>query len=310
MPLTWELGAYAGQGGVHIAAYVSLVADPEKLQEAAISLVAQRDTPFFLLVPSRDLCSVQLANTAEKAGIYLLGLDELINGPNSASSGDLLGKYVCPGQSAFEEENIFRLEKEHWRVIFRGRPYTIRQSVGIQYITCLIWRAYNDEPEIHVSDLFYLVHKQPPIKDVHLSKMSSGQLSELGLDVAGLGEGLDLMTREGKQWLANQVRALEALIEEAEATGNTREALEMRAKREALEDHIKKAFGLAGRTRKASDPNERIRKSVSKAIGNTLERFGKQEGDELAVYLDDHLSTGLFCSFSKDPNIFWKVMKN
>ena len=179
----------------------------------------------------------------------------------------------------------------------------------MQYITHLIQRAYNDEQEIHVSDLYYLVHKKPVVKETVLSRMSSEQLSELGLNVSGLGEGLDLMTPEGKQWAGSQVKDLKELIEEAEEVGNTREALRLRASKEALEDHIQKAFGLSGRTRKGFDPNEKMRKSVSKAMENTLVKLGKKDGDGLAIYLDDHLDKGLLCSFRKDPNISWKIME-
>jgi len=91
--------------------------------------------------------------------------------------------------------------------------------------------------------------------------------------------------------------------------GHTKEVLRLREVKETLEGHIKKAFGLSGRARKTSDPNENIRKAVSKAIGNALVRMGKNKEDELAVYLDDQLDKGLFCSFRKDPDIFWKIMK-
>ncbi len=311
MPLTWELGTYSGQGRVHSSVYLSLSADPEKLQEAAISLIAQKETPLFLLVPSWDLCSVSLVNTAEKAGVLLISLDNLHDWQNTADGVDLLGKYVRPEQPRVEEENVFRLEKENWRVIFRGRAYTIRQSVGMQYITHLIQRAHNDEPEIHVSDLFYHVQKKPAVKETYLSNMSSEQVSELGLDVSGLGEGLDLMTPEGKQWAWSKIKELEALIEEVEETGNTREALKLRENKEALEEHIDKAHGLSGRARKSSDPNEKVRKSVSKAVGYVLNKLGRKDDppDEFALYLNDHLNTSFFCSFRKDPKISWKIIK-
>jgi len=310
MPLTWELGRYTGQDKKNVPVYVSLSANTDRLQKAAISLIAQREKPFFLLVPSRDLCAVHLINTAEKAGVYLIGLDELQKRQNTANEGGLLEYHVCSGQPSIEEENIFRLEKDNWRVIFRGHAYTIKQSIGMQYITHLLQRSCNDQPEIHVLDLFYLVHKMPAVQEKHLSKMSSEQLAELGLDVSGLGKGLDLLTQEGKQWLAIQYKELETRMEEAEETGNNIETLELQEIKKALDEHIKKVFGFAGRTRTASDPNERARKSVSKSIGNTLDRLGRPKGDELAVYLDDHVTTGLFCSFRKDPNIPWKIMRN
>jgi hypothetical protein len=70
---------------------------------------------------------------------------------------------------------------------------------------------------------------------------------------------------------------------------------------------LNKALGLSNRFRKASDPNEKIRKTVCRPIDRTLEKIGKKEGDELAVYLADHINKGLFCSFRKDPEIDWKI---
>ncbi len=309
MPQAWELGTYVGHDRSCVSVYVSISTEPERLQETAISLIVQREKPFFLLVPSRDLCPVQLIHTIENTSAYLVGLDDLHGEQDTTEEADLLGKYFCQAHPVMEEENIFRLEKENWRVVFRGRPYTIRQSVGMQYITHLIQRAYDDEPEIHVSDLFYLVHKKPPIQDTSLNRMSREQLSELGLDVSGLGEGLDFMTQEGKQWVRRQVSELERFMEEAEAEGNTNEALRLREVKENLEDHIQKTLGLSGKVRKSSDPNERMRKAVSKSIRHTLKKLGGSDGDELAIYLHDHLDTGLFCSFRKDPNISWKIIK-
>ena len=77
--------------------------------------------------------------------------------------------------------------------------------------------------------------------------------------------------------------------------GDTQGAIRLRENKEILEDHISKALGVRGRSRKNSDPNERLRKSVSKAIENTLRNLGKKEGDELAVYLND----GFYGAFLK-----------
>jgi len=214
------------------------------------------------------------------------------------------------GANELKEENFFRLEKDYWQVRFQGKRWSIRQSVGIRYIICLIERAYNDEPEIHVSELYYLVHGRPISKNTELNRLSKKKLSEIGLDVSGLAEGLDVMTPDGIEWCREQRRQLDEQMEEAEKIGQIMEVQDLRDKKEALEDYVKKALGLSRRVRKASDENERTRKSVSKAIESALVRMGKNEGDELATYIDDHLVKGLFCSFRKDQNNFWKIIKN
>ena len=227
--------------------------------------------------------------------------------PDTRRGGNMYANIDATSRS--KEDFYFRLEKDYWRIRFRGKPYTIKQSVGMQYITHLIERAYSDKHNIHVFDLYHLVKGRPIVKNTRLDRLTKEQLSEIGLNVAGLGNGFDVMTPDGKEWARNQMQQLVKAIEETEEYGNIQETLRLRKTKEALEDHIKKAYGLSGRARKTSDPNEKIRKAVSKAIENTLVRMGENDEDNLAVYLDDHLSKGLFCSFRKDPDIPWKIMK-
>ena len=116
-----------------------------------------------------------------------------------------------------------------------------------------------------------------------------------------------LMTPEGRKWANKQRDELIELMFDAERAGQTDEVLRLREMKEDLEDNIKKAYGLSGRTRKASDSDERIRKTVTRAVDRALDKIGKKEGDELAVYLDDHLEKGFVCSFRKDLKIDWKI---
>lgn len=58
LPLTWELCTYAVPDQPYISVSVSLLADPDRLQIAAISLIAQKEKPFVLLIPSRVTCSM------------------------------------------------------------------------------------------------------------------------------------------------------------------------------------------------------------------------------------------------------------
>ena len=208
-----------------------------------------------------------------------------------------------------ETENYFRLETDYWQIYFQGKRWSIKQSMGMQYITHLIRRAYTDEPEIHVSDLFYLVKGRPAIEGTELNRLTKDQIAEYDLDVTGLEQGVDMMTPEGKQWVIKQVQQLAKEIDKANMNGSTQDALRLREIKEELEEHIKKAHGISGRVRVVSDLNENIRKSISKAIEHVLVNMGKKDEDQLAMYLDDHLNKGFFCSFRKDPNISWKILK-
>lgn len=208
-----------------------------------------------------------------------------------------------------QEDNYFRLEKDYWQIRFHGKPWSIRQSLGMQYVAILIERAYNDDPDIHVAELFYLVKGRPAVENSGLSRLSKMELENIGLDVSDFGEGLDLMTPKGKEWILNKKQWLIKEIKQANEFGNVKEAEKLMESKEAIEDYLKNIFSISGQVRKVSDPNEKIRKLVSKNIVNALIRMGKKDGDDLALYLSDHLSKGLFCSFRKDPNISWKILK-
>jgi hypothetical protein len=312
LPLTWSLGSYTASARPTMAVYISLQPDAEGLQHIAITLLAQKAKPFILLTPSRNSCPVSLAETIQAAGAHLVGIDEFQGHQEPTGYAGLLGEFVISEhvESDPEKENYFRLGKGKWQICFRGKPWLPeRNYLGIRYIAHLIQRAHNDEPEIHVAELFYLVKGRPAVKNTELSKLTKEQLSETGFDLADLGNGLDLLTPKGKQRAISQVQQLSKQIEEAKKYEHTEEAHRLREQKEALEDYIGKAHGLSGRTRKASDPNETMRKAVSKAIAYALGRMGKEEGDELAIYLDGHLEKGLFCSFRKDPRISWKIME-
>ena len=114
---------------------------------------------------------------------------------------DLLGELVFAelAEKGPGKENFFRLEKDYWQIRFQGKPWSIKQSVGMKYIVHLILRSCNDEPPIYVTDLYYLVKGRPVAQDTELNRLTKEELEEMGLDVASLGDAGDIMTPEGKK---------------------------------------------------------------------------------------------------------------
>ncbi len=309
LPLTWNLGIYTLPGQPAMNVFVSLQSDSNGLQSVAIQLIIQNEKPFILLVPSRNSCPVSLLETVHRTGAHLIGLDELQCRQQIMGSENLLREFVFAelAEKGPGNDNFFRLEKDYWQIRFQGKPWSIKQSVGMQYIVQLILRSCNDDPPIYVTDLYFLVKGRPVVQNTELNRMTKEELEEMGLDVASMGDAGDIMTPEGKKWAKNQLQEYAKRIEEAECYGNVDQTLRLRTLKEDLEDYIRKAHGSFGRTRKASDANEKIRKTVTRSIDRTLEKMGKNDGDELAVYLDDHLNKGFICAFREDKNINWKI---
>jgi hypothetical protein len=72
----------------------------------------------------------------------------------------------------------------------------------------------------------------------------------------------------------------------------------------AIKKELTTAFGLRGRTRKGADPNERARKTISKAVGRTLAHIQKDDLD-LWRHLQKALELGLTSSYNPHPLVNW-----
>ena len=194
LPLTWNLGIYVAPERSPMTVFVSLQSDSDGLQSVVIQLLAQKEKPFILLAPSRNICPVSLLETVQVAEVHLIGLDELQLDPLRKESDGFGDKSIFGKHLGVESgpDNYFRLEKDFWKIRFCGKNWSIKQSVGMQYISHLIQRSYSDEPPIHVKELFYLVSGKPPTEYTKLNEMTKIELEKIGLDVKDLGDAGDL----------------------------------------------------------------------------------------------------------------------
>ena len=77
---------------------------------------------------------------------------------------------------------------------------------------------------------------------------------------------------------------------------------------DVLTSQLSAAVGLGGRARRAGDPNEKARQSVTKAIRGTIRRVADQH-EPLGRYLSNTIRTGITCCFDPDPGrpLSWQV---
>jgi hypothetical protein len=75
---------------------------------------------------------------------------------------------------------------------------------------------------------------------------------------------------------------------------------------EAIKKELTLAVGLRGRIRRGADPNERARKSISKAVGRALEHI-KEHDENLWRHLQNALSRGSFVAYKPHPPVNWII---
>jgi hypothetical protein len=100
---------------------------------------------------------------------------------------------------------------------------------------------------------------------------------------------------------------LEEDLDEAQRHGDVGRAAKLAAERDALVDELTRAFGLAGRARRAGpDPDERLRKAVSARVKATLARL-EELNPALGRHLRVSVRTGFWCCYQPEESVAWQI---
>ena len=101
---------------------------------------------------------------------------------------------------------------------------------------------------------------------------------------------------------------LRAELDEAERMNDMGRAERIRHELEAVNDELSAALGLGGRDRKMSDPAERTRERIGKAIRSAVSGI-REHDPSLAHHLTTCIRTGYYCAYLPDPRqlLSWKL---
>jgi hypothetical protein len=124
--------------------------------------------------------------------------------------------------------------------------------------------------------------------------------------VPAAGARQEVLDDEARSRFAARARDLAADLAEAEARQDAARAERIRAEMEALTDELESATGLAGRSRTFTDPAERARSAVGKAIRRALDAIDDAD-PVVAAALRSTVETGLQCCYvpdARDP-VVW-----
>jgi hypothetical protein len=179
------------------------------------------------------------------------------------------------------EPPTFRLEGQHWRVVFEGVTCLLDDSVGLSHLARLLG---SPGKEIRCDTLLALHagETQPP----------AAGAADLASDARALRE-----IRARLSELAEEVAA-------AEGAGDGEQALLLREERAQLEAHLRGVTRMGGRPRRVNDDLERARQAVSAAIRRTLKVL-RDGHPGLWRHLYRHLRVGTMCEYRPDPMVTW-----
>jgi tetratricopeptide (TPR) repeat protein len=173
---------------------------------------------------------------------------------------------------------VFRRSGSFWSVGWRGHEATLPAVKGMADLAVLLAQP---DRETHVLDL------------VGATAAPRGDL----------GEVIDVPAREAYR---ARLADLDEQLTEAEATGDADASERAAGEREFLLAELGSAYGLGGRARRAGDPAERARTTVTSRVRDAIARIDA-ELPELGRHLRASVRTGTYCVYAPESPTTWET---
>ncbi|HSD10438.1 MAG TPA: hypothetical protein VLF14_05620, partial [Candidatus Binatia bacterium] len=198
-----------------------------------------------------------------------------------------------PSPAVQPARNEFRREGDTWVLHFAGVSKQLRDSKGLRYIGRLLG---DPGEEFHV---FRLV-------DVGLTVLETGALSADGATTLrrGLGDAGELIDERARSEYAHRIADLRSELEQAAKWNDRGREERLSIEIDALSRQLTAAYGFGGRTRRATDMAERVRKAVCNRIRDALTRISR-EHPALGRHLEAAIRLGTFCRYAPSVEINW-----
>jgi tetratricopeptide (TPR) repeat protein len=248
----------------------------DRLPAAGVPLV--RATLLIELARLHDRAGNRAAARVEasRASAALAGLDVVV-GPDDLA---LLQRLTAAKGDSRPAATLRRNERG-WVVACGDIQCPLPDTKGLRYIAELV---RNPGVERHALDLVDRVEGVTA-----------------GVDRRRLGDAGELLDTQARTAYRHRIEALRAEIEDALDMGAEDRAETLQAELDQLVGQLAQAFGLGGRSRRASSATERARLNVTRALRSATARLGEIVPEAAAV-LDQRLRTGIYCAYEPDEN--------
>lgn len=203
----------------------------------------------------------------------------LIEGLRLAGLEDIVARQ--PGHSGQAAPNLqanqFALENGMWQISFEGTTVQLPEVKGFH-------------------DLLRLLTE--PGREIHCADMMGGVIVDQETET--------VFDDQARHEYETRIRDLQQEIDDAESMNDPPRAERAAAELDRLTEHLTKALGLGGRTRKTNTPVERARAAVTWRIRSAIRKI-EAAHPLLGRHLTNAVHTGTFCSYTPEKIIHWQL---
>ncbi len=173
---------------------------------------------------------------------------------------------------------VLRREGAVWSLTWRGRSAVLPAVKGLADLAVLLAQP---DREVHVLDL-------------------------VGVPAAARGDLGAVLDDKARAAYRRRLETLEEEQSEAEAAGDDAAFDRAASEREFLLAELGAAYGLGGRARRAGDPAERARTTVTSRIRDAIGRVDAVH-PELGRHLRASVRTGIYCCYAPEVPTTWET---
>jgi tetratricopeptide (TPR) repeat protein len=276
------------------------VADAIATMEAALDRLPPVGVPFLRatllvgLVRLHDRAGNRAAAKVEagRAAAALAGLDVVLPAGELA----LLERVGAPARATGNAKThrtatLSPREDGGWLVACGDIRCRLPDTKGLRYVAELV---RSPGVERHALDL--------------VDRVEGVAVGDLPVDRRQLGDAGELVDAKARTAYRHRIEALRAEIDDALDTGAEDQAEALQAELDQLVGQLAQAFGLGGRSRRASSAAERARVNVTRALRAATARVSEAL-PEAGHVLDQRLRTGIYCAYEPDESddVRWSV---
>lgn len=171
-------------------------------------------------------------------------------------------------------QNVFRKEQDVWEVSFLGQSVLLTEVKGFYDLFTLLLRQ---REEIHCTEL--MQSENPADAD-------------------------EVFDEKAKHNYKKRIQSLQEDLTEAEAMQDYERAETLSRELDQLIEHVTKAIGMGGKTRKLKSPVERSRAAVTLRIRSAIKKISQSHPD-LGMHLTNAVKTGTFCTYHPEQEMSW-----
>jgi hypothetical protein len=173
--------------------------------------------------------------------------------------------------------NVFRRDRDVWTIVFGGAEARLPDAKGLRDLRTLLANPGVDVPATSLATDVLVSAASPPVLDTRAKAVFRRRLDDLDRD-----------------------------LDRAALRGDAERAEILEKERQALLEELRRAAGLGGRDRGINSERERLRKTVTARIRDSMRRLDERH-PALAAHLRASVHTGAVCVYAPAEPVTWDL---